>query len=480
MADSAEGQGQSKSAKRRAAARKAKEAAGEGVAPPAAAPQAKAVVAPAQVAPPAPAAPKSKAKAKAKAAVAPAPVPVEPAPAPPAPKSKAKAKKAKAAVEEVVDEPPRVEHSGEKRVEDMVPIQFDDGTGGEWETCTGVSKKQQRRKENKAAAAAQLQSLYGQQVSAKVAASNMKVVGMEFLDEPKKGGSAAALASQSLLATKEPSKPAGPPVTTVTIEVPESRIGIVIGPKGATIKAIQEKSGGCRIDTTNNLFTLTGPAPAVQTAESAMRDLIEKGYTSLTFDDFQENGVMVHAGSFPDIIGRKVIEQNKEAGYVIRKIKEALGVEINIPKTPQTVNPGKKYKVGIAGSTEKVERAKEVLTNIATYYHDELTHPEETHAEIEVPEWQHRYLIGTKGSEMKHIQKNFKVRVYIPREYSYCQNVLVVGEKDNVVRASTYIEKILWNSENASKGRDRDGGGGDFHEDDEEYEPWMDQYVYKR
>jgi hypothetical protein len=44
-----------------------------------------------------------------------------------------------------------------------------------------------------------------------------------------------------------------------------------------------------------------------------------------------------------------------------------------------------------------------------------------------------------------------------------------------------YIEKLLWNAENNSKGRDRvDNDGGDQWGDDDADEPWMQQYLYKR
>merc|ERR1712151_1174418 len=127
-------------------------------------------------------------------------------------------------------------------------------------------------------------------------------------------------------------------------------------------------------------FSLSGPATAVSLAEKAIKELAEKGYTSLSFEDFSENAIMVPNGCLADIIGKE--------GKVVRKIKEALKVEVNIPKDSRSPNPAKKVKVGIAGSAENVARAKEVLTNIITNYCDPLTHPDETFGEIDVPEWQ--------------------------------------------------------------------------------------------
>merc|ERR1712137_648518 len=141
----------------------------------------------------------------------------------------------------------------------------------------------------------------------------------------------------------------GGPSYSVSITVPEKRVGIVIGPKGATIKLIQDKTG-VRIDTSGEEFTLTGSQDQVEEAEKAVRDLIDKGYTQLAYDDFQENYVMVYPQSFPELIGSK--------GAVVIALKEALKVEINFPDTKNT-KPGRKCKVTLAGKKDAVEQAKE-------------------------------------------------------------------------------------------------------------------------
>jgi len=259
--------------------------------------------------------------------------------------------------------------------------------------------------------------------------------------------------------------------STATVHVPESRIGIVIGPKGSKIKMIQEKTGVSRIDTTGDVFTIMGPPQAVAQAETAVKELVEKGYCTLQYDDFAENFVNVHPSCFPDLIGKQ--------GAVVRKIKEELGVEINFPETQKNAPPSKKYKVMLAGSAQGVEKAKSVINNIMMYSHDELTHPGVVHDELEIESWAWRYIIGTGGSEMRHIQNNYKVKVSIPREHSLSQQVLVVGERDGVERAKAYIEKLVWNAEHKTTGRDKVDNGDVWGEEEEE-EEWMKQYMYKR
>merc|ERR1712129_133523 len=97
-------------------------------------------------------------------------------------------------------------------------------------------------------------------------------------------------------------------------------------------------------------------------------------------------------GYFPDLIGSK--------GAIIQKIKSELKVEVNIPSIPPKPPAGKKFKVTLAGSAKQVEEAKAVINDIMMYNHSEVTHPGQTHAELEVEFWSLRYIIGKGGSEM--------------------------------------------------------------------------------
>lgn len=262
---------------------------------------------------------------------------------------------------------------------------------------------------------------------------------------------------------------------SLPVTVPEKMIGRIIGPKGATLKMIQEKTGVEKIDTSGEVFTLLGPAKAVELAKMAIQEIVEKGYTSLQFEDFSATFVQVHPSMFPEIIGKQ--------GCVIRKIKEELQVEVGIPEVPKEAIAGKKkFKVTLAGSADNVNKAKEVLTDIMTYYHHDLTHPDQVHEEIEIEPWQLNFVIGKRGSEIKHIQANYKVRLYIPNENSLSQTPLLVGERPCVDRAKAYIDKLLWNSQAQVKGRDANSGAydGDAWGEEEEHEDWMEGYIYKR
>merc|ERR1712070_1180093 len=127
-------------------------------------------------------------------------------------------------------------------------------------------------------------------------------------------------------------------------------------------------------------------------------------------------------------------------------------VEVDIPPVPKNSPAGKKYKVTLAGSKAGVALGKQILQSIELYGHHELTHPGVSHTEMEIEPWQYAFIIGSKGSEMRHIQNNYKVKVNIPREFSANQNVVIVGEPRDIERAIKYMEKVLY-EEAAPRGR---------------------------
>jgi len=470
-----ETEGMSKSAKKRAN-KKAKEAA-----------DAAAVAAPPAPAPAAPPQqePKAKAKAKAEAVIA---APKMPA----APKAEAKAKaesKAKAAAKPAAKSqakaPVEEEEAPRKKEEPLAYFTMDDGSGGDWEVSTGMTKKQQRQKERKDAEVAAIKAAKdagcypGQKQIPGMGPSAVTqplIPGMApptakaAVSQSVVGAAPAAAAATGTAATEEQAVPKDQKTASVT--VPEAKIGIIIGPKGSTINMIKEKTEIKAVDVNGGVITVTGTATAVALAESAIMELAEKGYCSLAFDDFQENFVNAHPDFFPEFIGKK--------GAVIQAIKKELNVEVKIPEVPKGGPAGKKYKVTVAGKSENVEKAKQVLNDIMMYFHHEVTHPGDAHEELEIESWQYSFLIGPKGSMLRHIQNNFHVRVHIPRETSLNQNVVVVGDAGDVARAKANIEKVLWNAANQVKGRDRSDQADDGWGEEGEEEEWMKQYMFKR
>lgn len=383
------------------------------------------------------------------------------------PKPKASGKAKSKAVAKPAEEAPPV-----KRDELPINTFLDDGTGGAWET-TANTKKQKKPKDKVDPTDVGKAEEKGQTVSTKAKAAPGAPIGREAAKAKAHENAAAEVARILAMKSAEPEIP----VATAhcdSIIVPEPKIGIVIGPKGTTIQTIQEKTKVTRIDTSGGVFTITGEEEAVKEAKAAIQDIIDKGFCTLFYEEFAEGFVNAHPVYFPDIIGSR--------GSTINEIKKNLKVEITIPTLPTERHAEQKFKIKIAGDAKQVEEAKEVINSIMMYQHHEITHPGQVHQELEVEQWAYSFIIGRGGSEMKHIQKNWEVKVVIPREHSLNQNVLIVGVPENVERAKAYVEKLLFQAENAKANpREKVEDAVDKWADkDDEVEPGLQGYLYQR
>lgn len=152
--------------------------------------------------------------------------------------------------------------------------------------------------------------------------------------------------------------------------------------------------------------------------------------------------VLYHHRYIAEIIGK--------GGASIKALQNATGVRITTPNAPTAAGKGpvvgaevQKVRIGLAGPREKVLIAKAAIKDITKYYHTEITHPGVTHVELDVPTTYFNFIIGAKGSEIKHIQNSYKVNVYVPNANSVNQNLLIVGKEDGVQSAQHHIDKLI-------------------------------------
>jgi predicted RNA-binding protein YlqC (UPF0109 family) len=249
---------------------------------------------------------------------------------------------------------------------------------------------------------------------------------------------------------------ATPTKTSEIVLIDASKVGIIIGPKGATMQAIQAATG-CKLDVnapakdgpktsrvtkasvviTNEGTTTDGIAKARQ----AILELASRGYaTLLQSETFGESHIQVHPRQLSEIVG--------PGGKTIQALQTGLNVKITIPKTdwkpnaPLIGNAPPSCKVGIAADDKaNIKQAKLVIQAILKYHHHELTHPGVIHDEVHVPQEFFHCVIGTRGSEIKHIRGNYKVDVYMPT--SDQEKALVVGQEENVAKAIGYIHRLM-------------------------------------
>lgn len=246
---------------------------------------------------------------------------------------------------------------------------------------------------------------------------------------------------------------AAPSADSITVNA--SKIGVVIGPKGATMKALEEASG-CKLDINapskedsskvkkpaNATIVITGgDAEGIAKVKTAILELSNKGYAKLLqSDNFGEFSTMVHPRYLSEIVG--------PGGKTIQAIQSALDVKLTIPSTdwkPNTPQVGqvKLSKVGIAGSKDNAKEAKAVIQSLLRWHHHEITHPGFIHEQVDVPQEFYHCVIGTRGSEIKHIRGNFKVEIYMPNADSVTDDIIVVGKQSNVDKAISYIQTLI-------------------------------------
>lgn len=143
----------------------------------------------------------------------------------------------------------------------------------------------------------------------------------------------------------------------------------------------------------------------------------------------------------PDIIGK--------GGASIKAIQQHTGVKISTPSGYTKTSPSgevitpSKVKIILAGSKDKVALARSLILDLTKYFHTPVTHPGICHVELDVPSHYYNYIIGSKGSEIKHIQANYKVNVHIPNADSAIPNLLIVGEEANVLTAEKHIHRLI-------------------------------------
>jgi rRNA processing protein Krr1/Pno1 len=219
------------------------------------------------------------------------------------------------------------------------------------------------------------------------------------------------------------------------------------------------------------IITITGTADGVARASRAINDLCSKGYTKLLAgDDFKEGSIEVHPNCLSDIIGKK--------GLNIRAIQDFTGVKLAVPQVSRDhILP---VKITVAGPKEKVQQAKDIILELITYFHTTVTHPGQVHVEMDVPVALYNYIIGSKGSEIKHIQANFKVAVHIPNADSRVKQVLIVGEPVGVKGAEKYIQKIIDQAMADREAAEKMADSWVEEEAVEENEEWMNEFTHPK
>ncbi len=176
----------------------------------------------------------------------------------------------------------------------------------------------------------------------------------------------------------------------------------------------------------------------------------------------------------PDIIGK--------SGSNIRAIQERTTCRVIIPQSASgQSNPNGSdapVKISLAGPRDAVALAKQIIGAITEFYHHPVTHPDVVHVLVDVPDKYYNVIIGSKGSEIRHIQNNFKVSVKIPNETTVFRSVLVIGVARACELAKNYIEKLVETT--VAKEELRTSDKWDADNDEDPVDEDLSQYIYSR
>ena len=358
---------------------------------------------------------------------------------------------------------------------------FDDAS---WNVVEKAPRTKKQAKADAKATAAAAAAASGGDSSPKVA---VQVV-PEVVTKAMQHHNNTAVQEQAAHVQEKNVEAAAPPVAdtvTKTIQIESRKIGVVVGSKGVNLKAIQEAANvEIRIlkdkeDDTAEFadVTITGETDKdVNLGCKSVQEMATKGYCLLLKgENFSEGSISVHASSLGEIVGK--------GGSTLRNIQDAFLVKINTPQGLVDRASTVPVKVGVVGDRNQVKKAKECIKQLSQWHHTEATHPGVSHTELELDAGVHKFVIGHKGQEIHHIQKNFHVQVYIPNTNSAHTGVLVVGEADNVAKAAAYVEKVI---EKALAPKEpREEKPTEFEqreqarqaEEQADIEPWMRTYI---
>ncbi len=143
------------------------------------------------------------------------------------------------------------------------------------------------------------------------------------------------------------------------LSVPDDKMGHIIGPSGAYIKAIQDKTK-TRInlpdkDSGSNRVTIVGKKEDVRSARLAIKELLVDGYSPLTHEGFVKREVAFPADKLHVLIGAK--------GQTIKSIQGNSKARIRIPERSAAQGQSE-VQIAVVGTNEQVAQAEREIKRL--------------------------------------------------------------------------------------------------------------------
>lgn len=231
--------------------------------------------------------------------------------------------------------------------------------------------------------------------------------------------------------------------TELEMAVGLAKLGVVIGEKGATLKALQDatqtKIDVPKKDSGSSKLVISGPVANVQACKAAIESLLTRGFSSATHPGFVHDEINVDPKFYGTIIG--------PSGATLKALQKSSGARITMPDRRDDRN----HKVFIVGYKEQVHAARAAIKQLVSEGVSELTH--EHFLKMEFPSDKKAILIGPKGQTIKSIQGNTRTKINLPDHGDY---IIIVGSQENVKKAEREITNLLAPEEDAPAEYDED------------------------
>jgi polyribonucleotide nucleotidyltransferase len=211
---------------------------------------------------------------------------------------------------------------------------------------------------------------------------------------------------------------------TATLQLKEHEVPAVIGSKGSVIQSL-EKEFGCRVQVDRSELSVTISGGTPEKREGALNKIKEILSGDSETEEVQATiTLQVKEYEVPAVIGTK--------GSVIQSLEKEFGCRVQIDRNELTVT----IRGGSAENREgALNKIKEILSG------DSETEEVQATITLQVKEYEVPAVIGTKGSVIQSLEKEFGCRVQIDR------NELTVtirgGSAENREGALNKIKEIL-------------------------------------
>lgn len=223
------------------------------------------------------------------------------------------------------------------------------------------------------------------------------------------------------------------PASVCYIEVPvaATKRGIVVGKQGETLKKLVEltntKIDMPKQDSASNKIVIAGTPEDAKEAETAIKELISKGFCRLLDPTLTEGRITVEASKRTLVLGEK--------GIHIKKISEATKCKINFPERGSTSE-----SVQLIGDAESVKSAKAAIKTLLTEGFSVLTHEGWIKISVPFPKKYRPSLIGLRGNLIKSIQTNTGCKIDIPDSEE--DIVQIYGPATKVYSAAAQVNRV--------------------------------------